>query len=91
MLEREVRISDGLGLHARASARVVEVAAGFVSEITIWRKDNGKFANARSILDVLHLGASAGTVIVIKAEGTDETQAIAAVASSLADGNAPNL
>ena len=76
MLERRVIISNRLGLHARAAARLVRRAAQFTSSIWLEREDTGQRADGKSILSVLLLAASRGTAIIIRAEGADEERAI---------------
>jgi len=75
MLERRVTISNRLGLHARAAARLVRRAAQFTSSISLEREDTGQQADGKSILSVLLLAASRGTPIIIRAEGADEERA----------------
>ena len=79
MQERTVKISNRLGLHARAAARLVQCAAKFTSTVEIQRQDSGKTADGKSILNVLLLAASAGTTLVLKIEGADEERAADAI------------
>ncbi len=72
-----------LGLHARASAKLTQVASGFESEI--WLSRNGKRVNAKSIMGVMMLAAAKGSSIRIEIEGADEQAAMAAVAGLIAD------
>ncbi len=76
MIERTVIVSAPLGLHARASARIVHVASRFKSNLTLERKDGKAVADAKSIISVLMLAASCGTQLRIVANGVDEDQAI---------------
>lgn len=76
MLERQVQITNALGLHARAAAQLVRAAARFRSRIILIRMDNGESANAKSILSVLHLAAGHGVTLTITADGDDEDAAI---------------
>lgn len=85
MLEREVRLGNRLGLHARAAAQLVRAARNCKSEITLERLDNGQAANARSILDLLALSASCGVSLTLRADGPDEGRAIADIESLFAD------
>lgn len=78
MVERKVQITNPLGLHARAAAQLVRLAASFECEITLARED-GTTANAKSILSVLNIAASAGTRLRVIADGTDEEDAIFAI------------
>ena len=83
MLERTVTIVNRLGLHARAAAKFVNVAKGYVSTIRIGigeRRVDGK-----SIMSVMLLAASQGTEVVLSAEGDDEAQALDAVIALIAD------
>ncbi len=70
-------ITNKRGLHARASAKVVEAAARFESEITIVR--DGQRVNARSIMGLMMLAASQGAEIGLEAEGTDAEAAMTAM------------
>jgi phosphocarrier protein len=70
-------ITNKRGLHARASAKVVEAAARFESEITIIR--DGQRVNARSIMGLMMLAASMGTEIHIVADGADAEEAMTAI------------
>jgi len=72
-----VRIANKRGLHARASAKVVEAAARFESEILITK--DGQDVNARSIMGLMMLAASLGTEIQISAEGPDAAEALVAL------------
>lgn len=75
MQQRRVTISNRLGLHARAAARLVRRAAHFNSNVELLREDTGESADGKSILSVLLLAASRGTCLIIKAEGDDEERA----------------
>ncbi len=79
MVSRSVPIVNALGLHARAAAQLVRLAAGFACTITIVREDLGIEANAKSILSVLHLAAPLGTEITLIADGADEEEAVSAI------------
>jgi phosphotransferase system HPr (HPr) family protein len=76
MQERRVTISNRLGLHARAAARLVRRAGQYTSSISLEREDTGQRADGKSILSVLLLAASRGTLIIIRAEGDDEERAV---------------
>ena len=75
--KREVIISNKLGLHARASAKLIGVASKFTCDITL--KKGEDTANAKSIMDVLILAASQGTPIEITADGDDAIAALDAL------------
>jgi phosphocarrier protein len=80
MQERRIKISNRLGLHARASARLVRRATQFTSRIELIREDTEQRADGKSILSVLLLAAARGTWLIIKAEGEDEERAANALA-----------
>ena len=77
MTAREVRIRNPLGLHARAAARFVHTASRFRSRVTLSR--NGKTMDGKSILGILLLAASEGTLLRLAAEGEDEVAAVDAL------------
>jgi phosphocarrier protein len=77
MLEKEIVVSNKLGLHARASAKLVQLVQGFKS--TVWLISKGREVNAQSIMGVMMLAAGMGTPLTIRAEGADEQQALDAV------------
>jgi phosphocarrier protein HPr len=82
MLQREVEITNKLGLHARASARLTQVAGQFKSGV--WISRNGRRVNAKSIMGVMMLAAAKGTTVVLETEGPDEEAAMGAVAALIA-------
>ena len=75
---KEVAIVNKLGLHARASAKLVSLASEFKSEITLAR--NGQQVNGKSIMGVMMLAAAKGSKLQICASGKDETKALGALA-----------
>ena len=77
MTRCEVTITNKLGLHARAAARLVQLASGFASDITV-RRDSRE-VNAKSIMGVMMLAAGRGVEIEIAASGSDEQTAVAAL------------
>ena len=77
MRREEVQISNKLGLHARAAAKLVHKANEFSSEIHVGTENEE--VNAKSILGLLTLAATKGTPVVIRAEGSDEDDAIRAL------------
>jgi phosphotransferase system HPr (HPr) family protein len=79
MRERTITISNRLGLHARAAARLVRRASQFNSSVSLLREDTGESADGKSILSVLLLAASRGTSLIIKTEGDDEERALNAL------------
>lgn len=81
--QRYVTILNKRGLHARASAKFVNMAEGFNAHISVSRGD--ETVNATSIMGLMMLGASLDTTITIAAQGTDAEAAIAALAALIAD------
>ncbi len=79
MIERKLLVKARLGLHARAAAKLVQVTAGFHSKVSLRRIDGGPTADAKSILSVLMLAATAGTELKANVEGIDEEAAMAAI------------
>ncbi|MCS6815787.1 MAG: HPr family phosphocarrier protein [Blastocatellia bacterium] len=79
MQRRTVQVTNRLGLHARAAAKLVHVANRFQSTIALARCDNGQTVDAKSILGVLLLAASAGTYLDVIASGDDEEEAVEAI------------
>jgi phosphocarrier protein len=76
-LVREVPIVNKRGLHARASAKFVQMVASFKS--TVYLISKGREVNAQSIMGVMMLAAGLGTPLTVRAEGDDEAAALAAV------------
>ncbi len=86
MQKRTVTISNRLGLHARAAARLVRVAGGFSSQVQLSRCDSSRpGADAKSIFGVLLLAATQNTRLEVVADGSDEDAAIAAVCTLIED------
>ena len=83
MTREQVMITNKLGLHARAAAKLVHTASGFTSEIFIGTENEE--VNAKSILGILTLAATKGTPLVVRAEGADEQAAVDAIAALFAD------
>lgn len=80
MQQRTVVITNRLGLHARAAARLVKLASGFRSDILLARSDmRHRTVDAKSIISVLLLAASQGTTIELIVEGADEIEAMQAL------------
>ena len=82
MAERELIVSNKLGLHARAAAKLVQLCARFSSPVFVHCR--GKNVNGKSILGVMMLAAGKGTPIKLTAEGPDAEEAITAVADLFA-------
>ena len=83
MPELELLIRNQLGLHARACALFVKTASRFQSEVLVSR--DGLQVNGKSIMGVMMLAAEAGAMIVVRTEGPDEQEALAAL-QELVDG-----
>jgi phosphocarrier protein len=83
MIKTRITISNKLGLHARASAKLTKLAGGFRSEVFLSR--NGRRVNAKSIMGVMMLAAGLGSEVEIETEGEDEQAAMDAL-RALIDG-----
>jgi len=83
MLQQEVLIKNKLGLHARASAKLSQLASKYPCEV--WLSRNGRRVNAKSIMGVMMLAASKGTSVVIEAGGEQEQEAIKAIQTLIDD------
>ena len=83
MIRETVMITNKLGLHARAAAKLVHTASEFSSEIFIGTEHEE--VNAKSILGILTLAATKGTPLAVRAEGVDEKEAVDAIATLFAD------
>ena len=70
MIEKEIEIVNKLGLHARASAKLTQLAAKFKSEV--WMTRNKRRVNAKSIMGVMMLAAGKGTTVTLEVDGEDE-------------------
>ena len=77
MLSKEIKIINRLGLHARAAAQLVRMASGYPCDIHL--EKDGQVSNAKSVMEVLMLGAPAGTSIKVSAEGEKEEEALRAI------------
>jgi phosphocarrier protein HPr len=83
MIRTTISISNKLGLHARASAKLTKLAGGFQCEVHMSR--NGRRINAKSIMGVMMLAAGMGAEIEIETDGADEEAAMAALRALIAD------
>ena len=84
MTTREVTVINALGLHARAAARFVQLAARFTSQVRVAR--DTKVMDGKSIMGILLLAAARGTTITISADGADEQAAVDALVELVATG-----
>jgi phosphocarrier protein HPr len=77
MVKTRITISNKLGLHARASAKLTKLASGFQSEVFMSR--NERRVNAKSIMGVMMLAAGMGTEVEVETDGPDEQVAMDAL------------
>ncbi len=77
MISRDIEIKNKLGLHARAAAKLVHMAARFKSDIKVRKGDEE--VDGKSILGILLLAAGRGSVVTIRADGEDEREALDAI------------
>ncbi|MFT3805440.1 HPr family phosphocarrier protein [Arenimonas sp.] len=77
MLERDLQITHPQGLHAQASAKLVQVLTPFRSQVTLIAK--GREVNAKSIMGVMLLAAGPGTTLRVRCTGEDEAETLAAL------------
>ena len=83
MIKTSITISNKLGLHARASAKLTKLASSFQSDVFLSRND--RRVNAKSIMGVMMLAAGIGTVVELETTGTDERAAMDAIAALIDD------
>lgn len=83
MLRLEVEIVNRLGLHARASAKLTQLAGGFQSDV--WMTRDGRRVNAKSIMGVMMLAAAKGSSVELETEGPDEQAAMDALVALIRD------
>ncbi len=83
MPQAEAEIVNKLGLHARAAAKLTQLAGAFAADV--WLSRNGRRVNAKSIMGVMMLAAGKGARVIIEANGTDAESALAAVARLIAE------
>jgi phosphocarrier protein len=83
MRQQEVDIVNKLGLHARASAKLTQLAGSFKCEV--WLARNGRRVNAKSIMGVMMLAAAKGSSLTVETDGPDEDEAMDALTRLIAD------
>jgi phosphocarrier protein len=83
MQQREIEIVNKLGLHARASAKLTQLAAKYQCDVSLAR--NGRKVNAKSIMGVMMLAAGKGSRITLETDGPDETEAMDAIVVLIGD------
>jgi phosphocarrier protein HPr len=77
MMKRDVKVVNKLGLHARASAKLTQVASKFQS--AVWITRNARRVNAKSIMGVMMLAAGMGSTVQLEIDGPDEGEAMEAI------------
>ena len=83
MLRQEIEIVNRLGLHARASAKLTQLAGSYDSEV--WMARDGRRVNAKSIMGVMMLAAAQGTNVEFEIDGPDEQAAMDAIVALIND------
>jgi phosphocarrier protein HPr len=83
MPKAEVEIINKLGLHARASAKLTQLAGSYPCEV--WMERNGRRINAKSIMGVMMLAAGKGSTVIIDTEGEQADAALAAITALIND------
>ena len=83
MARAEIEISNKLGLHARASAKLTQLAGSFASEV--WIEKGTRRINAKSIMGVMMLAAGKGSLITVETTGSDEQPALESLLKLIAD------
>jgi phosphocarrier protein HPr len=83
MLELEIEIVNKLGLHARASAKLTQLAAKYKSDV--WMTRNKRRVNAKSIMGVMMLAAGKGAKVMLETDGTDEKECMDALVALIND------
>jgi phosphocarrier protein HPr len=77
MIRTTIKVSNKLGLHARASAKLTKLASSFESDVALTR--NGRRVNAKSIMGVMMLAAGIGSEVDLEVNGVDEEKAVKAL------------
>ena len=83
MIRNEITISNKLGLHARASAKLTKLAGSFPCEV--WMSRGERRVNAKSIMGVMMLAAGIGSVVTVETDGPQEQEAMDALLALIAD------
>jgi phosphocarrier protein len=83
MLQQDAQIINKLGLHARASAKLTQLASQYPCEV--WLSRNGRRVNAKSIMGVMMLAAAMGSTINIETTGEKEQEALNAIVALIND------
>ncbi|NMM38674.1 MAG: HPr family phosphocarrier protein [Glaciimonas sp.] len=83
MIQQDIEIVNKLGLHARASAKLTQLAGKFQSEV--WLIRNGRRVNGKSIMGVMMLAAGKGAKVTLEIDGEDEDACLQAIAAMIAN------
>ncbi|HQR03610.1 MAG: HPr family phosphocarrier protein [Proteobacteria bacterium] len=83
MPKQEAEIVNKLGLHARASAKLTQLAGSYPCEV--WMERNGRRINAKSIMGVMMLAAGKGATVTLDCEGEQADEALQAILALIAD------
>jgi len=83
MRQRDIEIINVLGLHARASAKLTQLAAKYQCDVAMSR--NNRKVNAKSIMGVMMLAAGKGTKVTVETDGPDESEAMDAIVALIND------
>jgi phosphocarrier protein HPr len=83
MVRAETEILNKLGLHARASAKLTQLASSFDSEV--WMEKGARRINAKSIMGVMMLAAGKGSTVIVETTGSDEQAASEAILALIAN------
>lgn len=83
MLQNDVEIINKLGMHARAAAKFVSLASSFESHVEL--EKNGKKVNGKSIMGVMMLAASKGSIVTLYIQGQDEANAMSSLQNLIND------
>lgn len=83
MIQQDIEIINKLGLHARASAKLTQLAAKFKSDV--WMSRNKRRVNAKSIMGVMMLAAGKGATVTLEVDGTDEQACFDALVALIND------
>jgi phosphocarrier protein len=78
MTERQIKVINSLGIHARPASMIVQTSLKFKSSISIIK--DGASADAKSIMSVMMLAAGFETIVTVRANGIDENDAVDAIA-----------
>ena len=83
MIQQDITISNRLGLHARASAKLTKLAGSFPCEV--WMSKGERRINAKSIMGVMMLAAGIGSVVTLETDGAQEQEAMDALRALIDD------